>query len=71
VRSDGTVKVLDFGLAKALTPDWTAIPPGAPSYVLPLIQQCLQKATRNRLPHIGVALCNGTPLRADTPSGKV
>jgi hypothetical protein len=36
-------------------PDWTAIPKDAPSFVLPLIRQCLQKDSRKRLPHIGVA----------------
>ena len=36
-------------------PDWTALPPTTPPHIRRLVQRCLQKDVRKRLPHIGVA----------------
>ncbi len=69
VRPDGSVKVLDFGLAKAVDgaggtggaavaksePDWQRLPPNTPVIVQRLLRRTLQKDRTKRLQHIGDA----------------
>jgi hypothetical protein len=59
VRPDGTVKVLDFGLAKALavdSPDQDlSQSDGTPPDVRKLLRRCLDKTARTRLRDVGDA----------------
>ncbi len=61
VREDGTVKVLDFGLADVLArvierdPDWSLLPASTPPAVCRLLKRCLAKDPKARLRDIGEA----------------
>src|SRR5262249_17198843 len=35
--------------------DWSALPPATPPHVRSILRRCLQKDSRKRMPHIGVA----------------
>jgi serine/threonine-protein kinase len=50
-------------------PDWSAMPAATPPHVRSLLERCLQKDVRKRLPHIGVARLElSEPPRAATPT---
>ena len=50
-------------------PDWTALPPETPTAVRRLLERCLRKDPRERLPHIGMARMEiGEALAADDPN---
>jgi serine/threonine protein kinase len=57
-------------VASVLTrePDWNALPTNTPAHVRTLIRRCLQKDSRKRLPHIGVARIEIDEGATDTPT---
>ena len=52
---DGETVSDTIGAIMRADPDWSRLPPDTPANVRALLQRCLRKDARARLPHIGVA----------------